>query len=162
MAIDREVQIFLTSVAKLIAAGGGGALVAYGLFQWLGRSWLDQHFRKQLEQLKHDQQKEIEQVRYQINSQFSRISKIHEKEFEILPEAWKLLQRAFGAVSRVASRFRRDPDLNGMGAPQFREFVASCPLPDFQKVELCDLKAPERNEYYSESAGEIIPHRAAG
>jgi hypothetical protein len=151
MAIDQNLQMFLTLMVKLIAAGGGGAVVAYGLFQWLGKSWLDQHFAKQLEQLKHDQQKEIEQVRYQIDSQFSRISKIHEKEFEILPEAWTLLRQAHGAVFQVTSVIRRDPDLDRMTDPQLHEFLASCPLPGFQKAELCDLKPPNRNQHYRDA-----------
>ena len=111
----------------------------------------DQHFARQLQRLKHDQQKEIEQVRYQINSQFSRISKIHEKEFEILPEAWALLQQAHGAVFQVASRFRRDPDLDGMSDAEFHEFVASCRLQIFQKEELDVLRAPNRNQYYRDA-----------
>lgn len=151
MAIDQTLPMLLTLAAKLIAAGGGGAIVAYGLFHRFGRSWLDQHFAKQLQQLKHDQQKEIEQVRYQINSEFSRISKIHEKEFEILPEAWKLLQQAYGSVSQVASSFRRDPNLDEMSDPQFNEFVESCPFPDFQNAELRLLRPPARNQYYRDA-----------
>ncbi len=151
MAIDQTLQMLLISAGKLIAAGGGGAIVSYGLFQWFGKSWLDQHFARQLQRLKHDQQKEIEQVRYQINSQFSRISKIHEKEFEILPEAWALLQQAHGAVFQVASRFRRDPDLDGMSDAEFHEFVASCRLQIFQKEELDVLRAPNRNQYYRDA-----------
>jgi hypothetical protein len=148
MAIYQTFQVFVTSFGQLIAAGGGGAVVAYGLFRSLGKGWLDQHFKKRLEQLKHDQQKEIEQVRYQINSQFSRISKIHEKEFQILPESWALLRQAHGAVFQVSSVIRRDPDLDRMSDPQFHEFLESSRLPGFQKAELYELRPPDRNQRY--------------
>jgi hypothetical protein len=151
MAIDQTFQIFVASLGKLIAAGGGGAIVSYGLFQRFGKSWLDQHFATRLEQLKHDQQKEIEQVRYQINSQFSRISKIHEKEFEVLPEAWTLLRQAHGAAFQVTSVIRRDPDLSRMSEPQLLEFLTASRLPAFQKTELYELRPQDRNDRYRDA-----------
>jgi cell division protein FtsB len=66
-------------MGRIVAVGGSSAAIAYGLFCWFGKGWLEQQFNKQLERLKHDQQKEIEQLRHQINSLFSRVSKIHEK-----------------------------------------------------------------------------------
>jgi hypothetical protein len=64
----------------------GVAVIAYKLFQHFGRSWLDQHFKIQLEELKQAKAMEIEHLKYEINSLFSRVSKIHDKEFELLPE----------------------------------------------------------------------------
>ena len=81
-------------IVEVILAGGGGALVAYGIFTYFGRSWLDNKFSKGLENFKHQQNLQMEQYRFEINSLFNRISKIHEKEFEVLPELWFKLQNS--------------------------------------------------------------------
>ena len=110
MPVDRVLPILIAVFARFFAVAGGGAVVAYGIFQWLGKAWLAQHFNKQLEQFKADQQKELERVRHEINALFSRISKIHEKEFEVLPKAWQLLHKANGAVLHVAQAMKKFPD----------------------------------------------------
>ena len=149
MAAEPAIQLGFAYLGKLLAVGGMGAAVAYGLFQWFGKTWLDQQFKKQLENLKHEQQKEIEQVRYQINSQFSRISKIHEKEFEVLPKAWTLLQEAQGSVFQVAAAIRRTPDFDHMSESQLRAFATASRLADHQKAEL--LNAQSKADYYRDA-----------
>lgn len=146
MTFDQVFQAAFTWVGGIVAVGGSSAAIAYGLFRWLGKGWLDQQFKKQLERLKHDQQKEIEQLRHQINSLFSRVSKIHEKEFEVLPRAWTLLHEAHGAVFRVVSALKEYPDFARMSEPQFEAFVSSCRLEEFQKEEL--RKAENRLQCY--------------
>jgi hypothetical protein len=73
-----------------------GVAVAYKAFQKFGEKWLDARFAERLEKLKHEQTKEIEGTRRKVPWEFSRISKIHEKEFEVLPKAWLMLQEARG------------------------------------------------------------------
>jgi hypothetical protein len=63
MTFDEVLQAALASVGGIVTVGGGSAAIAYGFFGWFGKSWLDQQFKQRLEQLKHDQQKEIEQLR---------------------------------------------------------------------------------------------------
>jgi hypothetical protein len=153
MTIEQALHITFTAIGAVLAIGGGGAAVSYGLFRWFGRAWLDQHFKKRFEELKHEQQKEIEQLRHQINSLYSRISKIHEKEFEILPQAWKLLNESYGAVFQAVSSFKQFPDLNGMSEPQFEEFLSNCALPSFARDEL--RHAEDRIQYYAKITREI-------
>jgi hypothetical protein len=151
MTLHTWIGYFSEVVTGVIAVGGTGAVVSYGIFQWLGKSWLDQHFRRQLEELRHEQQKEIEQVRYQINSTFSRVSKIHDKEFEVLPHAWELLHKAHGSTFHLASSFKRTPDLDRMPGPEFDAFLSACRLPDYAKVELRGAEIGNRNQKYNES-----------
>jgi hypothetical protein len=138
------------SVAQLVgaflAAGGGGAVIAWAIFAKLGDRWFENRFAQRLETFKHEQTKEIEQLRHRIAALFSRISKIHEKEFKILPTAWLKLHEAYGRVFRVASTMKTFPLLNAMSQPQFEEFVATCRLPKFRKQELRDAK--DRDDYY--------------
>src|SRR5690242_15877128 len=64
MTLAQTLQTAFAWFGGIVALGSGSAAIAYGLFRWLGKSWLDQHFKKQLERLKHDQQKEIKQFRH--------------------------------------------------------------------------------------------------
>ena len=121
--------------------------MAYGVFRALGAGWLDKHFQTKLELFKHEQQKEIEQLRRDINSEFSRISKVHQKEFEVLPQAWQLMHIAQGYVADLVARLRFFPDFDRMTEPQFEEFVQSCPLSPVQRQELRD--AHNRWAYYT-------------
>src|SRR5579862_9407959 len=123
MDTDQIFQGAVKFAGSLLVYGGGSAAVAYAIFRFLGRSWLDQHFKTSLEQLKHDQQKQIEFVRHGINSRFSRISRIHEKEFEVLPKAWQLLHYANGAVFELNKAFEEWSDLDALPEPQFEEWL---------------------------------------
>lgn len=146
MTPDDAITWFFGYTGRLIAVGGGGAAVAYALFRWFGTSWLDQQFKKRLEELKHDHQRELEQLRHEINALFSRISRIHEKEFEVLPKAWYLLHVAHGTVFQLVKPFKQFPDFDNMPAPQFEAFLARCRLAEFQRDEL--RNATDRLKYY--------------
>jgi hypothetical protein len=136
MGFDQVFRGVLAAVGAIVSVGGSSAAIAYAIFRWFGKSWLDQQFKKQLEHLKHEQQKEIVQLKHQINSLFSRVSKIHEKEFEVLPRAWTLLHEAHGAVFRVICALKEYPDFASMRDPQFEAFLSACRLEEFQKEEL--------------------------
>lgn len=140
MSTDNIFQVLFALIGKVLIAGGGGAVVAYGLFQLFGRNWINQYFDKQLQQFKHDQQIELEQLRHEINSLFSRISKIHEKEFDVLPRAWQLLHEAHGATYQLVKAFRQWPDLDVMPEEQLDAFLASTRLAEFQKNEIKGCK----------------------
>lgn len=133
-------------IVKIIAYGGGGAAVAYVIFTFLGKKWIEGKFAERLETFKHDLNKELEQVRYKINTLFSRVTKIHEKEFEVLPEAWYKMQNALGRISSFTSLFQEYPDLNGMSLPALEEFLGKSRLHEFEKQEL--LQAGDKVSYY--------------
>jgi len=138
----------LNSLLAVVAAGGGGAVIASLIFAKFGESWLAEKFAKRLEIFKHEQAKDIEQLRHKITSLFSRISKIHEKEFEVLPTAWLKLHQAYGQTYQVCSAFKQFPDLNQMNAIHFEAFVEACKLHDVKKKELLQLQVCDRNAYY--------------
>jgi hypothetical protein len=156
MAIDESLRTIFAAVGELVAAGGGGAVIAYAIFRSFGNGWLDQHFKKQLEELKHAQEREMAQLRHDINSEFSRISKIHQKEFEILPEAWNLLHMAHGRVADLVGRLKFHPDFTNMSEDRFIDLVTSCPLSEVQKSELkTETTAGGRRQYYLKAIREV-------
>jgi hypothetical protein len=77
---------------------------AYAVFQFLGKRWLEARFAERLEKFKHDQNQEIERLRYRINALMDRTTKLHQHEFEVLPEIWNKLGIAFSATSNFTSR----------------------------------------------------------
>jgi hypothetical protein len=139
----------LNLLAKVLVVGGGAAVIAYSIFIWLGKRWIEEHFAKRLEAYKHVQNQELENFKYKINALFNRITKIHEKEFEVLPTAWQKLQNALGYVASVTSPFQQYPNINQMTEEQLNEFLKSSVLLDSQKQEL--LAAPDKFKYYTEA-----------
>jgi len=89
-----------TGFWNLIATSGVGFL----LFKALGEKWLQKKFDAQLADLKHKQQQELDRNRDEVQRMFNRVIKIHEKEFEVYPQAWAMLQVLDGAAFEAVTR----------------------------------------------------------
>jgi hypothetical protein len=76
---------------------------------------------QETEAYKHEQQHELEHYKYQINPLFNRITKIHEKEIEVLPCAWQKLQEAHGHLARLVQPFRIEREVTQMNEQQLKE-----------------------------------------
>ena len=74
-------------LVQLIAYGGGAVAIAYVVFIFLGKNVVENWFSKRMEAYKNAQAQELEEFKYKINALFNRVTKIHEKEFEVLPKA---------------------------------------------------------------------------
>lgn len=132
MLPDGIVDFFI----NVIAVGGGSAAIAYVIFMYWGKKWLDDKFAKQLQDFKHTQSIQMEQYRFEINSLFNRITKIHEKEFDVLPTSWSKLQDALGRVAKLMSPLQTYPDLNIKNEAQIEETLAKTELTESQKDDL--------------------------
>jgi hypothetical protein len=128
----------------------------YRLLKWLGQRMIEQRLtielerfkseqQKDLEKFKSEQQKEVERLRHLLSS---RVSRIHEKEFEVLPKAWNLMHEAGGSAVQVLLQFQQYPDFIGMPDAQLEEFLRSSRLSEYHKDAL--RRAPDRNTYYRE------------
>jgi len=133
---------------EILAVGGGASAIAYGFFKLLGEKWLEAKFSERLEKLKHEQERELEMHRLQINSLFSRISKIHEKEFDVLPNAWNKLQEALGYVSRFTSPAQYYPNFFSMTQPEIAAFLLQSRLNEVDKKKVID--SLDRDQTYKE------------
>lgn len=123
---------------------------AYGVFKLLGTKWIDTRFAQRLETFKHEQNQEIERLRFRINALMDRTTKLHQHEFEVLPEVWNKLDIAFAQVRSFTSRLTSYPDLEQMGPAQYAEFLATSAVPEWQKEELRRWDRGHRNERYQE------------
>lgn len=131
--------------AAILAVGGFGAII-YWLFKLLAAKWLDAKFAERLSAYKHTQQKELEQLKFEISALLGRTVKLHQREFDVLPEAWGLLTDAFTITRPVALGAVFSPDIRKMTGEQFEDFLEKIPLASWQKNELRAATDPAR--YY--------------
>jgi hypothetical protein len=136
------------SIAAIVTA-------AYQLFKHLGTHWLDDKFQQRLETFKHLQNQEIERLRLEINSTFDRRVKLHQREFEVIPEMLALIVDAYVTASQFTSVFQSYPDLQYMELTEFEAFLQKSELEDWQKVKV--KASSDRNDTYQ---NEIYRHQA--
>lgn len=136
----------LKVIGGIVLAGGGLSLIIYQAFKYLAAKWLDARFEERLQALKHQHGKEIEELRFKISAMLDRATKLHQREYEVLPEAWAKLNDAFWNVRKVVSPMQSYPDIDRMPIAQQIEFIRSCPLDDWQKSEL--LATNDRTDLY--------------
>lgn len=123
----------MTDILNNLAAVFGYAVLALsgvsGIVWWIFRTfserWLNAKFNERLETLKHEQQKELAELKFAIDAQMDRATKLHQLEFESLPKAWRLLMNTFGIVRDLTSRGQSTPDLNAMSNDQREDFIVN-------------------------------------
>ena len=121
---------------QILAYGGGSAVIAYLLFQWLGKTWIENKFEQRLDQLRHQQALELQRLRVEIDAMLSGALKLQEKEFAVLPEAWAKLDEAHGLVNWLVAPFQQYADVNRMNDPQLEEFLVDTSFAESQKNEI--------------------------
>ncbi|MCQ4305223.1 MULTISPECIES: hypothetical protein [Stutzerimonas stutzeri group] len=126
----------LKFLGEMIAYGGGGAVVAYLTFQFLGKSWIENKFTQRLDYLKHQQALELQRLRVEIDALLSGAIKLQEREFQVLPKAWQKLDEAYGLISSLVHPMQEYPDVDRMSEAQLEEFLASTIFTESQKHEI--------------------------
>jgi len=121
---------------QILAYGGGSAAVAYLLFQWLGKTWIENKFAQRLDQLKHEQALELQRLRVEIDAMLSGAIKLQEKEFSVLPDAWIKLDEAHSLVSWLVSPMQQYANVERMNSVQMEEFLSDTEFTESQKEEL--------------------------
>ncbi|PCI39885.1 MAG: hypothetical protein COB46_07830 [Rhodospirillaceae bacterium] len=109
-------------IVQVIIGGGGGAVIAWGMFAFLGKSWVKNQFAKDLEEAKAE-----------ISLLSSRRMKLHDKEYEVFPEMWEKLTQAFNSLERFIISFRQTPDFTRMTESKLKEWVEGSDLSDDEK-----------------------------
>ena len=121
---------------ELLAYGGGSAAIAYLLFQYLGKTWIENKFAQKLEQLRHEHALEIQRLRVEIDSMLSGAIKLQDREFDVLPKAWQMLDEAHGLVSWLVAPMQSYPDLDRMDSQELSEFLATSELADSKRQRI--------------------------
>ncbi|MDF0495064.1 hypothetical protein [Bradyrhizobium yuanmingense] len=146
MIMEDAARSLLSFVGLILGAGGGIAVVAYGLLRFFGEKWMNAKFEERLATFKHVQEKELEELRYRINALMDRTVKLHQKEFDVIPEAWGKLNTAHGIVTAITSAFQQYPDLDQIGESQLDEFLHDSFMANWQKEEI--RLTDKKTDYY--------------
>lgn len=133
---------------KIVLVGGGASVIVYHAFKYLAAKWLEEKFRKNFQQLVHDQNKEIERLKSELTKSFDRAEKLHQREFETLPEVWGKVSEAYWAAASLVSPLQMHSDLNRMQQKQLASFVAQSDLAEWQKEEV--LSSSDKTKKFQE------------
>lgn len=134
-SIQGALSPVLTAIGAFLVAGGGFAAIAYAIFRFFSEKWLTAKFEERLAAYKHAQQKELEHLRLEINSLLDRNVKLHQREFDTLPQAWSLFNDAFWLIRDIWG-LRTYPDLNSLPSDKLEEFLKEKSLTESQKKEI--------------------------
>jgi hypothetical protein len=120
--IQSIVGPILTYLLAFGATISGLGAIIYWLFKLLAEKWLNAKFEERLSAYKHAQQKELEQLKFEISALLDRTVKLHQREFDVLPEAWGLLTDAFSITRPIGLGVALAPNINTMTTAQFDYF----------------------------------------
>ncbi|WP_156925361.1 hypothetical protein [Nitratidesulfovibrio termitidis] len=118
------------------------------ILRFFGKRWIESIFEKQLQKLRHDHAKEIETYKNEIAILFNRISKIHQKEFEIIPIAWEKFIDAISHAELVLRQLRMYPDFNKMTSEELEEALSGLDFPETAKEKIRLADKNKNNVYY--------------
>lgn len=135
-------------LGKLIVYGGGSVAIAYGLFVFLGKKWIENEFAAKLEEYKTAQNKELEGFKYKISTLFNRAKNIHEKEYDVLPSAWAKLHDAKDNISSLLSPLQSYPDFSRLTEVEIRRVLKGYHWEDHQIDSLNN--AHDKNQFFQE------------
>jgi len=148
----------LKFIGEIIAYGGSATFIAYMVFKHLSNKWIENKFKEKLESYKTEQKKELEEYKHKINSLFNRVSKIHEKEFEVLPQMYFLMIEAIEKLSIVTSAFKQYHNVKDMSKERLEVFLQNSFLEDWQKKEL--KASSDKQKYYQKASAFFDLHNS--
>jgi hypothetical protein len=127
---------FLKLIGGIATIGVASSTCAYAVFRILTTKWIDTRFSERLEAFKHQQNQEIEHLRFRIGTMMDWNVKLHQREFNVLPETWSLLTEAFYTIEPITLGIQQYPGLDKMSSEQLDEFLEDSPLTGTRKLEL--------------------------
>lgn len=101
-------------------------------------------FSQRLNNLKHQQDLEVARLRIEIDSMLNGALRLQEKEFEILPKLWELLDKCFWQLSFVTNPFKSYADIDMMNDDQVEELLAKTQFPESQKKAVRQAKVKSK------------------
>ena len=140
----------LRFLGEVVLYGGGSAAVAFLLFQYLGKGWIDARFSERLEAFKHAQAKELQRMKVEVESLLSGALKIQEREFTVLPEAWHKLNDAYSLTGWVVSPLQQYPAVSRMHEGELEEFLADSELLETQRARVRATSGRSRDDAYQD------------
>jgi len=140
------VEVLLRHVGELVVYGGGAVAIAYGAFKLLGQKWLEAKFAERLQALKSAQDEQLRYVQGFIDREIHRARKLYDREFETLPEAWRLLCASLrnGQATGVDSY----PQLARYTQEELADLLSTTSMRQFEKDEMLAMDSSRWTEHF--------------
>jgi hypothetical protein len=138
------IESFWGFVTGLITYGGGATAISYFIFQFMGKSWLENKFAKELEEFRHEKTKEIEKLKIEIQSLLSGKLKLQDRDFNVLPEAWNMLNQAQKKLASTVSPYQQYPDLKTLNRSDLNVFLREQDLANITKRRIRTASDPSK------------------
>jgi hypothetical protein len=135
---------------KLVLYAGGGAAIAVGVFQFLGKSYIDHKFAARIEALKHDQSVIVAKLKVEIDSMLSGALKFQERDFTVLPGVWDKLDLAFINIRWYVSPLQTESDISRLSDSELNEFLDGDEMMEMQKQQVRDADRRDRQKVWSD------------
>jgi hypothetical protein len=125
----------------------------------LGEKFLNHHLERKLVTLRHDQNRQIEELRAKLAHLGDRGVRSNEKEFQAIAAAWEHFVDAYAATMLCAIAYSRHPDLRKLSDDETTRYLESSDLSEQQRARV--MAASDRNGALA-SAVEMNQINAAG
>lgn len=116
-------QQIVTFLLQFVAYAGGSTALAFVVFKTLGDKWLDNKFKERLKRVEHGYAVELSKFKQRLDTAANGLNRIHQKEFEVLPESWGLLDEAMSTLKWVVSPMQTYADVSRMGDEDWKDFM---------------------------------------
>lgn len=136
----------LNNLLIALLSGGTAAALAIAVFKMFSEKWLTTKFEERLATYRHEQQKELENLKFTISALFDRTVKLHQREFEMMPEAWGRLVDSYHHTFALVSPLQEYSDLDRMTTEHLNEFLKESPLMEWAKADV--LAADNKTKIY--------------
>lgn len=143
-------QQVVAFVLELIAYATGSTALAVFVFKVYGDKWLDNKFKERLKFVEHGYAVELSNFKQRLDTAANGLNRIHQKEFEVLPEAWGLLDEAMNTLRWVVSPVQSYPNVSRMDNEDWKDFLDG--VEAFSKAEkryLLDVNSCNRQTEYN-------------
>ncbi|CAN5520649.1 hypothetical protein BH10PLA2_BH10PLA2_01060 [soil metagenome] len=118
-------------------------LALWALSKYLGDKWITAKFSQQLEAFKHQQQREIEQLKTNLNTALDRKIKLQSREFDAIPVIWNALNEAFTECQKFISLFKNYRTFYGMNDGEIYETLLKDGLDEEQSKKIATAQQPQ-------------------
>jgi hypothetical protein len=130
----------MRKILEIIGEVGGIGAFLYLTFQFFVKKSLETWFDKRLKKFE-----------YKLNSLFNRVTKIHEKEFEVLPQAWAKLNILLDLICKFSTETPYIPELNQKNPSELEKFLSEHDLAEDAKQRICSA-VDKKNQYFYENS----------
>jgi len=124
--------------------------IAYFGLKFTARKFIENEFSKQLE--KHKQK---------LNAEFNRMTIIHQKEIEIIPELWGKLQKTLKDLEKYTSLLIITIDFDLVDSKNIEDIIDNISfLSDIEKDKMKKLSTGEQSHYYMKKQKQYVKNNS--